>query len=155
MPAVILCHGKALLLSQQQEAGCWWHKVLPILYLSQLPGSCSRLLSISRVVCTGKELQSPAQPWVSGLMPSSCFLPFLTRLSGNLSCSLPSSSVWDPANATPTDLATTVREICSRKGSILLFRAASCQEFSSKCCPLPPPVLIHCAHSTNAVLAAR
>lgn len=88
-------------------------------------------------------------------MPSSCFLPFLTKLPGNLAWPLPSSSVWDPVNATTADLATTVREICSRKGSILLFRAASCQESSSKCCSLPPPVLVHRAHSTSAVLVTR
>lgn len=87
MPAVILGHGKALLLSQQQEGDCWWHKVLPTLYPSQLPGSCSRLLSISGVVCTGKDLQSPPEPWGSGLMSSSCFPSF------------PYQATWGPVMA--------------------------------------------------------
>lgn len=73
-----------------------WHKVLPTLYFSQLSGSCSRQ-SIPRAVCTGKELQSPPQPSVSGLMPSSCFLPFLSwepLMAPSLLLSLRSYHYW-------------------------------------------------------------
>lgn len=80
------------------------------------------------------------------------FPPFPYQISGSLSWPLLSSSAWDPANATTTDLASSGRGICSRKGSILLFRTASCWGSSSKCCPLPPPVLVHCAHQTSAGL---